>query len=188
MLLTTEGIFYCLSDLDDVITLAAPAKWRGDEMEFEWRVATDDDRVFARELTCRNMLGYYLQHDLLWQDEAFDVAWAGRESRLIMSGEDRAGFVSLSRDARALYLREIHITEAYRAKGAGSWAIDQVYAIACQERRPALRLTVFQNNPARALYERKGLQVVGADLCFLRMQRDVEGAHRSNTLAAGLSR
>ncbi|WP_433770824.1 GNAT family N-acetyltransferase [Pseudomonas putida] len=141
-------------------------------MEFEWREATDRDLDFARELTCSNMLRYYIQHDLLWQDEAFDVAWAGRESRVIVHGEDRLGYVSLSRDARALYIRELQIAEAFRGKGAGSWAIDQVFAIACQERRPALRLTVFENNPARALYERKGLQVVGTDACFLKMQRD----------------
>lgn len=141
-------------------------------MEFEWRAATDHDLDFARELTCCNMLRYYIQHDLLWQDEAFDVAWADRDSRIIIRGEERVGYVSLSRDARALYIRELQIVEAFRAKGAGSWAIDQVFAIACLERRPALRLTVFENNPARALYERKGLQVVGADACFLRMQRD----------------
>ncbi|RKS17076.1 acetyltransferase (GNAT) family protein [Pseudomonas sp. WPR_5_2] len=146
-------------------------------MEFEWRAATDRDLEFARELTCRNMLRYYIQHSLLWQDEAFDVAWAGRENRLIVCGERRVGYVSLSRDARALYIRELQIAEAFRRQGAGSWAIDQIFAMTCQERRPALRLTVFENNPARALYERKGLQVVGTDACFLRMQRDADGSH-----------
>ncbi|AWY39453.1 GNAT family N-acetyltransferase [Pseudomonas putida] len=143
-------------------------------MEFEWRVATDHDLDFARELTCSNMLRYYIQHDLLWQDEAFDIAWAGRDNRIILHGEERQGFVSLSRDARALYIRELQIAEAFRGKGAGGWAIDQVFAVACRERRPALRLTVFENNPARALYERKGLQVVGTDACFLKMQRDID--------------
>ena len=65
------------------------------------------------------------------------------------------------------------LAQAYRGQGAGSWAIDQVVALACEERRPALRLTVFENNPARALYERKGLKVVGRDECFLRMEREV---------------
>lgn len=160
-------------------TLPAPAKTgnRG-VMKFEWRAATDRDLEFARELTCSNMLRYYIEHDLLWQDEAFDVAWAGRDNRLIMRGEHRVGYVSLSRDAKALYIRELQIAEGFRRLGAGSWAIDQVFALAGHERRPALRLTVFENNPARALYERKGLQVVGTDECFLRMQRDVEGPHR----------
>ncbi|MDR6924065.1 GNAT family N-acetyltransferase [Pseudomonas sp. BE134] len=147
-------------------------------MGFEWRAATPRDLDFARRLTCDNMLRYYIQHDLLWLDEAFDVAWAGRENRMIVRDEAVLGFVSLSRDASALYIRELHIREAFRGQGAGSWAIDQVFALACKERRPALRLTVFENNPAKNLYERKGLAVVGKDECFLKMQRDVGGVHR----------
>ena len=147
-------------------------------MGFELRPATSGDLDFARELTRSNMLRYYIQHDLLWQDEAFDVAWAGRENWLIVRDESWLGYVSLSRDARALYIRELHVLEAFQGQGAGSWAIDQVFAMACKERRPALRLTVFENNPAKALYERKGLKVVGTDECFLRMQRDVDASHR----------
>ncbi|WP_223435713.1 MULTISPECIES: GNAT family N-acetyltransferase [unclassified Pseudomonas] len=147
-------------------------------MGFELRPATSQDLDFARELTCKTMLRYYIQHDLLWQDEAFDVAWAGRENWLIVRDDVRLGYVSLSRDARALYIRELHVLEVFRGQGAGSWAIDQVLAMACKERRPALRLTVFENNPAKALYERKGLAVVGKDECFLRMQRDVDASYR----------
>jgi ribosomal protein S18 acetylase RimI-like enzyme len=146
--------------------------------EVDWRPATDRDLDFARELTRVNMLRYFIQHDLLWQDEAFDVAWSGRDNRVIVRGERRLGFVSLSRDARALYIRELHVGQAYRGQGAGSWTIEQVLALACRERRPALRLTVFENNPARALYERKGFAVAGRDECFLRMEREISAAPR----------
>jgi ribosomal protein S18 acetylase RimI-like enzyme len=124
------------------------------------------------------MLRYYIQHELLWLDEAFDVAWEGRENWLIVGDDTLMGYVSLSRDARALYIRELHLLEAYQGQGAGSWVIDQVFAMACKERRPALRLTVFENNPAKKLYEKKGLKVVGKDQSFLRMQRDINGLHR----------
>lgn len=130
------------------------------------------DRAFARELTCQNMLRYYIDHDLLWQDEAFDVAWDGRDSWLILLGEAPVGFFSLSHDRRALYIRELQIAEAFRRQGAGSWAIDQVVALAHSEKLPALRLTVFKNNPAQSLYKRKGFKVCGEDECFLRMQLD----------------
>ena len=136
------------------------------------RRAEPDDREFARELTCRNMLRYYIEHDLLWQDEAFDVAWDGRDNWLIILDEVLLGFFSLSRDRRALYIRELQITEAFRRQGAGSWAIDQVIAMARTEGLPALRLTVFKNNPAQSLYKRKGLIRCGEDECFLRMQLD----------------
>ncbi|MGX0890797.1 ribosomal protein S18 acetylase RimI-like enzyme [Pseudomonas sp. ADAK2 TE3594] len=147
-------------------------------MGFELRPATSLDLDFARDLTCRNMLRYYIQHELLWLDEAFDVAWKGRENWLIVRDDTLMGYISLSRDARALYIRELHMLEAFQGQGAGSWAIDQVFAMACKERRPALRLTVFENNPAKILYERKGLKVVGKDQCFLRMQRDINELHR----------
>ena len=147
-------------------------------MGFELRPATSRDLDFARDLTCRNMLRYYIQHELLWLDEAFDVAWEGRENWLIVCDDTLMGYVSLSRDASALYIRELHLLEAYQGQGAGSWVIDQVLTMASKERRPALRLTVFENNPAKILYERKGLKVVGKDQCFLRMQRDINGLHR----------
>lgn len=145
---------------------------------FQLRPATSGDLAFARDLTCRNMLRYYIQNDLLWLDEAFDVAWAGRESWLIVRDDVLLGYVSLSRDAKALYIRELHVLEAFQGQGVGSWTIDQVFAMASKERRPALRLTVFETNPAKALYERKGLRVVGQDECFLRMQRDVDELRR----------
>ncbi|TFH80123.1 MULTISPECIES: GNAT family N-acetyltransferase [Pseudomonas] len=142
------------------------------QTSFQLRPASPDDLSFTREITCRNMLRYYIDYDLLWQDEAFDLAWAGRENWLIECNGRPVGYFSLSRDARALYIRELQVCEGYQGQGAGSWAIDQVVAIARQERRPALRLTVFKNNPAQNLYRRKGMVVQGEDECFLRMQLD----------------
>jgi len=143
-------------------------------MNFWWRAANAGDIEFARQLTCTNMLPYYLRHDLLWQDEAFDLAWIIRQNWIICDDDQALGFVSLSRDARALYIRELQIDEAFRGQGAGTWAIGQVWNMVAVERRPALRLTVFKDNPARGLYERLGLSVVGEDECFLRMQRDAD--------------
>ena len=141
-------------------------------MSFQWRAANITDIDFARQLTCANMLPYYLRHDLLWQDEAFDLAWIIRQNWIICREEQVLGFVSLSRDARALYIRELQIDQAFRGQGAGTWAIGQAWDMVALERRPALRLTVFKDNPARMLYERMGLYVAGEDECFLRMQRD----------------
>lgn len=138
---------------------------------FSLRPATASDLAFARDLTRSTMLGYYIRHDLLWLDEAFDVAWAGRRNLLICRDARVLGFVSLSRDAQALYIRELHVLEAFRGQGAGAWTLQQVLEMARQERRGLLRLTVFKDNPAQRLYERMGLQVVGEDDCFWRMQR-----------------
>lgn len=135
------------------------------------RPATDIDLTPARELTCRGMLPYYLHYDLLWQDEAFDVAWAGRQHWIIERAGEWLGFVSLSRDPRALYIRELHVSEAVRSQGVGSQIIAEIFRMAEEERRPAVRLTVFKTNPAQGLYLRQGFVVAGEDECFVRMER-----------------
>ncbi|MBV4484712.1 GNAT family N-acetyltransferase [Pseudomonas sp. SWRI153] len=145
-------------------------------MSYCMRRAGDETLSFARDLTRQNMLRYFLTHDLLWQDEAFDTGWRYRDNLLIVQDEAAIGFVSLSHDARALYIRELQIAKSCQGRGAGSWAIDQVIDMARQARRPALRLTVFINNPAQALYLRKGLRIEGRDECFLRMQLDLDAA------------
>lgn len=141
-------------------------------MDFELRPASAADLRFARELTHDAMLRYYLKNHLRWHDEAFDVAWAVRQNWLICRGESVLGFLSLSRDAEALFIRELHMIESARGQGAGSWAIKQVFSMACEERRSSLRLTVFKGNPAVALYRRMGLVVAGDDDGFVLMARE----------------
>lgn len=83
-------------------------------MAFHLRAATDQDLPFARTLTFEAMSRYYLQYDLVWSNDGFDVAWAGRENWLICNDEVVLGFISLSRDGRALYIRELHMLAACR--------------------------------------------------------------------------
>ncbi|AMB86510.1 GNAT family acetyltransferase [Pseudomonas agarici] len=137
--------------------------------DWRFRPATEADLAFARTLTRRNMLAYYREYDLLWQEEAFDVAWAGRQNALLCEGSQVLGFVSFSRDPRALYIRELQLVETARRQGLGSWLIAQARDIAFREGRPEMRLSVFKSNPARQLYQRVGMEVVGEDECFFRM-------------------
>ncbi|MHA4980304.1 GNAT family N-acetyltransferase [Pseudomonas extremorientalis] len=138
-------------------------------MAFHLRAATDQDLPFARTLTFEAMSRYYLQYDLVWSNDGFDVAWAGRENWLIYNDETVLGFISLSRDSRALYIRELHMLAACRGQGAGSWVLEQM-ALKAQA-LGLLRLTVFKTNPARRLYQRMGLSIVGEENCFWRMER-----------------
>ena len=140
---------------------------------WRFRPALDEDLAFARQLTRQNMMVYYCEYGLLWQEEAFDVAWAGRQNELLCDGEQVLGFVSFSRDARSLYIRELQMVESGRGQGLGSWLIGQARDIAFREGRRELRLTVFKSNPAQRLYLRQGLVVVGEDECFLRMSLTV---------------
>lgn len=78
-------------------------------MSLEWRPAEARDIEFARQLTCSNMLPYYLRHDLLWQDEAFDLAWVIRQNWIICRHEQTLG-LSVS-----VVMRALCIFESYRS-------------------------------------------------------------------------
>ena len=138
-------------------------------MAFHLRAATDRDLTFARTLTHEAMNGYYTQYGLLWSNDGFDTAWAGRENWLICRDECVLGFISLSRDRHALYIRELHLLESCRKQCAGSWVLEQMALKA--RAQGLLRLTVFKTNPARRLYQRMGLGIVGEEDCFWRMER-----------------
>lgn len=146
-------------------------------MAFQLRAATSRDLSFARTLTHEAMSRYYLQYGLSWSDDGFDVAWASRENWLICNDEAVMGFISLSRDSKALYIRELHMLDSFRKQGAGSWVLEQMALKARTHGLGLLRLTVFKTNPARRLYQRLGLSIVGEEDCFWRMERECrEGA------------
>lgn len=141
-------------------------------MVFQLKAAADQHLAFARTLTRQAMGEYYREYGLVWSDKGFDSAWAGRESWLIYADDTLLGFISLSRDERALYIRELHVLAAFRRQGAGRWVLEQMIAKARAEGRRLLRLTVFKSNPAKGLYLRLGLGIVGEEACFWRMQLD----------------
>lgn len=71
------------------------------------------------------MSHYYRQNCLLWSNDGFDLAWAGRENWLICD-DSVMGFISLSHYGKALYIRELHLLACCRKQGAGSWVLEQM--------------------------------------------------------------
>ncbi|QHD06401.1 GNAT family N-acetyltransferase [Pseudomonas sp. R76] len=148
-------------------------------MTFHLRAATDQDCSFARVLTRQSMDRYYEHYGFIWSNDGFDTAWAGRESWMICRDDKVIGFISLSYDDDALFIRELHLIEASRGQGAGSWVLEQMVLKARTQGLGFLRLTVFKINPARNLYLRHGLSIVQEENCFLCMER-VCGADSSD--------
>jgi GNAT superfamily N-acetyltransferase len=140
-------------------------------MELALRSATEHDLTFARDLTRRAMLPYYGRYSLLWQEEAFNQAWLWRDNFIVLADGMACGYFSLSIDRQALFIRELHLLPEARNQGIGGWALERIVELARERRLPRVRLMVFQSNPARHLYLRKGFAEVGEDECFWRMER-----------------
>ncbi|MCF5725319.1 GNAT family N-acetyltransferase [Pseudomonas syringae] len=140
-------------------------------MTYNLRAATDQDRSFARALTRQAMNRYYEHYGFLWSNDGFDTAWAVRKNWLICRDDEVIGFISLSRDEDAMFIRELHMIEAHRGQGAGTWVLEQMVQQAGALGLGLLRLTVFKINPASALYRRQGFSVVTEENCFWQMER-----------------
>ncbi len=140
-------------------------------MELALRAGTEQDLTFARDLTRRAMLPYYGRYSLLWQEEAFNQAWLWRDNFIVLADGVACGYFSLSIDRQALFIRELHLLPEARNQGIGGWALERIVQLARERRLPRVRLMVFQSNPARHLYLRKGFAEVGEDECFWRMER-----------------
>lgn len=143
-------------------------------MDLQLIPATDADLPFACDLTRQAMLPYYSRFDLLWSDSGFAEAWQWRDNRLVTAGGEVCGYVSLSQDPRAFYIRELHLLPSARGQGLGSQVLDWALTLAASRGLPRARLLVFKGNPAQSLYRRKGFVVVGEDDSVWRMERRVD--------------
>jgi GNAT superfamily N-acetyltransferase len=135
--------------------------------------ATVEDLAFARELTRVNMREYYALYGLIWQPEAFDAEWSLRESYRVYKGDRGIGFLGFTVERDYLYVRDIQLIEAYRGEGVGAWIMGWVRRVAKERGCESVRLKVFKNNPATALYRRLGYMSVGEEAALLWMEQIV---------------
>ncbi|MGO1296340.1 MAG: GNAT family N-acetyltransferase [Vibrio sp.] len=127
------------------------------------------DKQFARMLTRTNMQTYYEQYGIQWEDAMFDASWQNFDNFEIHLEGKCVGIVRFSDDDEAIYIRDLQISEHYQNQGVGSATIEFAKRYCQQAAKSELRLRVFANNPAKALYERVGFVVVGRDDSLVRM-------------------
>ena len=116
---------------------------------------------------------YYERYDTQWSSEGFLQEWSTLESYIIFKADIQVGFLSLSVNSPHLYIRDIQLTKEHTGQGIGTWAISQIATIAKRQNLQYLRLKVFNDNPAKFLYQRLGFLVVGTEPNLLRMERGV---------------
>lgn len=145
---------------------------------YRLRPATPDDgdTLFGIH---RASMGEYLEQAFGPWTEEFDreqhEQWlsAGR-ARVILVGEEIAGFLDVEWTSDAALLYRIGIDPAFQGRGVGTAIVTDLLR-ECGERQLAARLRVFPHNPARRLYQRLGFREVGRDSASIVMQWDPPG-------------
>jgi len=125
------------------------------------------DKDYVERLTRNNMAPYYEKAGIVWDHGLFEKNWKEFESYEIAIKGSAVGVLRLSHDDVAYYIRDLQIEPSWQHQGLGSRAINFAIKVARCAGTPRLRLCVFCENPAVALYERMGFQVC----------KTAEGAH-----------
>lgn len=123
------------------------------------RPAVARDFGFCEHLSRANMAGYLQARGIAWEPARFRASWEAFENLMIVVGDERTGVLRLLPEDGALGLRDLQIVPVWQRQGVGGWAVRQAQDIAMQRGHPQLRLRVYAENPARALYARLGFMV-----------------------------
>jgi ribosomal protein S18 acetylase RimI-like enzyme len=127
-------------------------------MRLSLRLAADEDRAFCESLNRRNMGGYLTTRDITWDPDRFLASWLEFENLLILADSEVVGLLRLVPEQDALGLRDLQVIPQRQGQGIGTWAVQQAQAIAVSRDFPRLRLRVYEENPAVALYARLGFK------------------------------
>lgn len=132
-----------------------------------------NDKTFAESIIIQNMSAYYNQLDMRWDTALFAKQWGELDSYELVINASRVGLLCINHDENAYYIRELQIEQKWRRQGLGTTAIRYTEEIAQQAGIRLLRLRVFCINPAIALYERMGFQVLRTEEGIHFMERSI---------------
>lgn len=101
----------------------------------------------------------FLKMQHLCQKQSYRLQYPDLISRIILDGDDRAGYILTARKEAEMILVDIALLPQFRGKGIGLAVLTGL-----QEETMAadlsIQLSVFNGNPARRLYERLGFQPI----------------------------
>jgi GNAT superfamily N-acetyltransferase len=127
-------------------------------MRLSLRPANDDELAFCESLNRRNMAKYLAARGIEWDSGRFLTSWAEFENLIVLAQAQAVGLLRLAPEQEALGLRDLQIAPEHQGKGIGSWAVQQAQAIAARRGFLRLRLRVYKENPATAMYARLGFK------------------------------
>ena len=132
-------------------------------MEFSLRPAEAEDIDFCRNLSKRNMAGYFQKLGIEWDECRFTDSWVELENWVVLANLVPIGCLRLSPRGQALDIRELQVVPESQNQGAATWAIQRVKSMAFGRGFESVGLRVFISNPAQRLYRRLGCMETGRD-------------------------
>ena len=133
-------------------------------MKVEYRKA--ESKKFSSLLIQENMKAYYAAKDIIWDPEFFDRHWKIFKNLEVYYNSECVGILRFSFNDQNCYIRDLQIKSSYQGKGVGSHCLHYAIELGKTRGDRFIKLKVFSDNPAIALYQRHGFQKI-AELGFL---------------------
>src|ERR671912_734366 len=127
-------------------------------MRLALRPAAEEELAFCEALTRGNLSVYLAARGTFWDPGLYRANWGEFENLVILADGRLAGVLRLRAAGDALEIRDLQIVPACQGQGIGSWAIEKAKSLAADRGFGMVRLRVFEENPAKALYARLGFR------------------------------
>ena len=126
--------------------------------------APEINGAFIRSLTKENFFEI-ISRTLGWDQSLHEQEPRFPERYTMVQREgETIGFFCIREAVDHLYLNTIQLLPACRNHGYGTLLLEHIEQIAKSKTLPKIRLSVFQENPARFLYQRLGYKALEVDV------------------------
>ncbi|SLM63092.1 MULTISPECIES: GNAT family N-acetyltransferase [Dickeya] len=129
-------------------------------------------------LSHHNMIEYYQQHALFWDSERHHEILTTNDTTTIYYNDEIIGFFCLKTDINASFcwIKDLQLYPEWRNYGIGKWVLETIESTCRQQHLCWLRLCVFINSPALALYYRHGFVLVDENTGILRLEKQLSSS------------
>jgi ribosomal protein S18 acetylase RimI-like enzyme len=110
--------------------------------------------------------------DEAWQNHYFDQKWDPARFKKVLAGGNLIGVISVQKHPDHIFISQILIDPDNQRQGYGSAILLDIMRLASEKGVP-VRLQVFHQNDARALYERLGFEITGATDTHYQMEKKI---------------
>ncbi|WP_438905140.1 GNAT family N-acetyltransferase [Dickeya lacustris] len=136
-------------------------------------ITNENEFRMMERLSQHNMMTYYQQHALLWDAEHYRETLITNNTTTIYYNDEIVGFfcLKIDIDASFCWIKDLQLYPKWHNYGIGKWALETIESTCQQQQLCWLRLCVFINNPALALYYRHGFILVDEKTGILRLEK-----------------
>ena len=125
-------------------------------MDYTLRKATENDYEFCYQLTKQNMYDMFCRHWGGWVESEFRKGFIAGNVQIILTSEEQIGFISHKILEDSVFIDNIQVKSEYQRQGIGTKILKD-FLVEYQD--AFVRLTTFEDNPAKQLYERLAFKV-----------------------------